>query len=188
MLRTVLAVLAACVLGCASLGPASRPARLLAEARADLAAGGLEAAYDRLAEIRRRHPHSAECREAFPLAAAIFKRSYFQQRYAQPDSRWLRSEPAFMLDWFGSFFGSGAFPQAEAEALFVGMHVGYFRDYLAFAESRPELARFRVSAEDDNGIVESIWAVAVTGDASSSTATPRGSLGSATRAAYPWTP
>ena len=118
----------------------------------------------------------------------IFKRSYFLSRYEQPDSRWLRSEPAFLLDWLASFFGSGAFPQAEAEALFVGMHVGYFRDYLAFAETRPELARFRVWAEDDNGIVESIAAAAVTGDASSSTATPRGGRGSATRDAYPSQP
>jgi hypothetical protein len=63
-----------------------------------------------------------------------------------------------MLDWFAAFLSGPEFPQAEAEALFVGMPYGYFREYLAFAESRPELSRWAIQAQDDNGIIETIAA------------------------------
>jgi hypothetical protein len=61
-------------------------------------------------------------------------------------------------EWLGSFYADAAFPQREAEFLLVGMPVGFLRDFEAFAAARPELARWAVTAEDDNGIVESLSA------------------------------
>jgi hypothetical protein len=61
-----------------------------------------------------------------------------------------------MLDWFAPL--GARVPPAEAEALFVGMPYGYFREFLALAETRPELSRWGVRAEDDNGIIESVAA------------------------------
>jgi hypothetical protein len=145
--------------GCAAWQALVDPAgRRLEQAREALARNDLDAAYRDLAEIRRRHPESAASREAFPLAAAIFQRSYYRDRYARPDSPWLTSEPGFMLDWFASLLDVPTFPQAEAEALFVGMPYGFFRDYLALAGTRPELARWAIVATDDNGIVEQVMA------------------------------
>lgn len=134
------------------------PGSLLERAREALDRKDLDAAYRDLAEIRRRYPESEESREAFPLAAAIFQRSYYRDRFARPDSPWLTSEPGFMLDWFASLLESPAFPQVEAEALFVGMPYGFFREYLALAETRPELSRWKIVAAEDNGIIETVTA------------------------------
>ena len=148
--------------GCAALsGLVNPPGRLLEQARSAIEREDLEAAYRDLAEIRKRYPDSAESREAFPLAAAIFRSSYFRDRYRQPGTHWLTSEPRFMLDWFASLLAGPEFPQAEAEALFVGMPYGYFREFLALAEARPELSRWGIRADDDNGIIESVAARSV---------------------------
>ena len=147
--------------GCAALSGLVNPAgRLLEQAHEAIEQRDLDSAYRHLAEIRKRYPDRAESRQAFPLAAAIFRRSYFHHRYRQPDSPWLTSEPGFMLDWFASFLEGPEFPQAEAEALFVGMPYGYFRQLLALAEARPELARWAIRADDDNGIIEAVAAEA----------------------------
>lgn len=145
--------------GCAALSGLVNPAgRLLEQAREAIERKEFDTAYRDLAEIRKRYPGSAESREAFPLAAGIFKSSYLRQRHTQPDSPFVRSEPGFMLDWFAAFLAGPDFPQAEAEALFVGMPYGYFREYLALAESRPELSGWAIRAQDDNGIIETITA------------------------------
>jgi hypothetical protein len=145
--------------GCGALqGLLDPPGRLLEGARESLERKDLDAAYRDLSEIRKRYPDSAESREAFPIAAAIFQRGYFRDRFSRPDSPWLTSEPGFMLDWFAAFLAGPVFPQAEAEALFVGMPYGFFREYLSLAESRPQLSRWTIRAEDDNGIIETIVA------------------------------
>ncbi len=134
------------------------PQRLLDQAHAAVEQRDLDAAYRKLAQIRERHPESAESREAFRLAAAIFRKRYFENRLTQPGSPWVTTEARFMLDWFASFAGGAEFPQAEAEVLFVGMPYTFFREYLALAETRPELSRWAVQAPDDNGIIEAIAA------------------------------
>jgi hypothetical protein len=145
--------------GCAALGGlVNPPGRLLEQARAAVEQKDLEAAYRDLASIRERYPDSAESRESFPLAAAIFQNGYFRDRYRQPDSHWVTTEPGFMLDWLGSFLAGPEFPQAEAEALFVGMPYTYFREYLARAAAGPALSRWEIRAEDDDGIIESVAA------------------------------
>jgi hypothetical protein len=143
------------LVGCAALGP-NRPGRLLGEARSAVERQDLDAAWHDLVEIRKRHPDSAESREAFLLAAAIFQNRYYRDRHRQPATPWLTREPRFMLDWFASFLTGPEFPQAEADALFVGMPYGYFREYLALAETRPELSRWEMRARDDNGVIHEI--------------------------------
>jgi hypothetical protein len=145
--------------GCAALSGLVNPAgRLLAEGRTALEENDHETAWRRFAELRTRHPDTPECREAFPLAAAIFKFRYLRDRHARPDSPFVTTEPRFMLDWLAAYLEGPEFPRAEAEALFLGMPYGFFRDYLALAEGRPQLARWALRAEDDNGIIESIAA------------------------------
>jgi hypothetical protein len=116
--------------GCAALrGLVNPPGQLLEQAHSAVEQKDLEAAYRDLASIRKGYPDSAESREAFLLAAAIFQNGYFRDRHQQPDSHWVASEPGFLLDWFASFLAGPEFPQAEAEALFVGMPYGYFREF-----------------------------------------------------------
>lgn len=129
--------------------PAGHP---LAQGQAALEREDLDAAYAHLAEIRREHPESPESREAFPLAAQIFKFRYFRLRNADPDSPWVTDEPAFLFAWFDSFVDGSDFPLAEAEALFVGSSVSLFRAYQA--GNGPNRPRFQV--EDDNGIVTKV--------------------------------
>lgn len=144
-------------LGCATLG-AGEPGQLRDAAQVQLDAGDLEGAYRTLARIRIEHPDSPEAREVFPAAARIFKREWWRHRYREADSPWLTSEPAFLFDWLASFYAGDAFPQREAEFLLLGMPVGFLRDYQTFAAARPELARWRITGEDDNGVLESIAA------------------------------
>lgn len=147
-------------LGCAMLG-AGEPRRLRDQAQAQLDANDLEGAYRTLARIRTDHPGSPEAREVFPAAARIFEREWWRRRHREPESSWLTKEPVFLFGWLASFYGDDAFPQREAEFLLVGMPVGFLREFQAFAAGRPQLARWTLTAEDDNGVVESIAAARV---------------------------
>lgn len=142
--------------GCATVG-AGEARRLRDEGDALLAAGDHEAAYRTLAQIRARHPGSAEAREVFPAAALVFKRHWWSNRYTDPGSSWLTTEPAFLFEWLDSL-ATADFPQQEAERLLIGMPYPFFLEFQAFAASRAGLGRWRLAAERDNGIVESIAA------------------------------
>jgi hypothetical protein len=145
------------LLGCSTtLGFLNPPRRLLEQSRTAIEGKDFDTAYDRLVEIRMRYPESAESREAFRLAAAIWQASYFKYRYQDPRPHWVTSEPRFMMEWFASFFPTETFPEAEATVLFVGMHYGFFRDFQKFQQTRPELAAWHLRVQDDNGIVESL--------------------------------
>ncbi len=150
-------LLSTTVAGCATLrgGEANR---LRDEADALLQAREYEDAYRKLAMIRSRHPDSREAREVFPAAALVFKRLWWQNRYTNPESAWLTTEPRFLFEWFESFAGD-EFPQHEAERLLLGMPGGFYDEYRAFAETRPALAGWRLEVAKDNGILESIAAV-----------------------------
>ena len=145
------------VASCATLG-IGEANRLRDEADALLQARKYEDAYRKLALIRTRHPDSREAREVFPAAALVFKRLWWQNRYTNPESQWLTTEPRFLFEWFESFAGD-EFPQLEAERLLLGMPGGFYDEYRAFAETRPALAVWRLEVEKDNGILESIAAV-----------------------------
>jgi hypothetical protein len=134
------------------------PRRLLDQAQAAVEQREHDTAYRKLAEIRERYPTSAESPEAFRRAALIFKKRYYENRLTRPDSPWVTSEARFMLDWFAAFLAGPEFPQAEAEALFLGMPYSFFREYLALAQTDPRLSRWAIQAPDDNGIIEAIVA------------------------------
>ena len=155
LLVASLASLVACSVASGLFDPAGR---LLEEGRTALERRELDSAYGRFAEIRRRYPASPESREAFPLAAAIFQYRYHRLRYQEPESPWVRSEPVFLFDWFDSFLAEPDFPQAEAEALFVGMPYGLFREYRAQRQADSGAAQPRFEVEDDNGIIERVIA------------------------------
>jgi hypothetical protein len=152
----VLALLASLIGGCALLG-LGEPRRLLDQGTDSFQAKDFDAAYRDLSEIRRRYPESSESRQAFPIAASAFKRIYFRDRLTQNEhTGHLAEMSAFMIDWFGSFFGGPEFPEAEARALFLGMPYTLFQEFMARAETRPEISRWSPRAEKDDGIIQSI--------------------------------
>lgn len=154
------------LLGCGSpsgqsdAGPelARPPAVLRARADAALEAGDADLAYRYLALIHALHPGSPEDAAAFPIAVRLFKRAYDRHRITDPGSIWVGSEPAFVFQWVGSYFGPAAFPQAEVNALLLGMPHGFFRDFEAFAARQPAMRAWTIEVEDDNGIIRSVAA------------------------------
>jgi len=168
-LRIVSALLLTSV-GCATLsgepaGPKAtgceevleQPALLREQARVALQAKNFELAYRYLALIETLHRESHESDEVFPLAAALFQKAYFKHRFTQPNSVWMTSEPVFMFQWLARFF-QDASPQPQAAALFVGMPYGFFREFADHAAKHPELSRWVLRVEKDNGIIGSITA------------------------------
>jgi len=151
---------------CATLfgSPESRP---VAEAMGDpaglkelaqtlIAKENFELAYRYVALIHILHPDSEQNREVFPLAAHLYRKSWAPHR-TELDSVWTTSEPLFMFAWLADFYRDGNdFPQEQMEALFLGMNGGLLRDFLAYAKARPYIAQWTISAEKNNGIVESV--------------------------------
>ena len=137
-------------------GILSRPSLLVEQANAALESRDFETAYQYLALLHTLHPDGAENREEFRLAARLFVESYFRNRI-HTSSPWVTSEPTFMFGWLEEFFrGADEFPQPQVEAMFIGMHYGMFRDFLAYARGRPHFSAWVIVAKDDNGIIESI--------------------------------
>ena len=133
-----------------------RPDRLIELCDAALGNRDFETAFAWLALVRTLYPGSAESRDVFPTAARVFQKAHLAHR-TEPGSIWITSEPRFMFDWLASFFEDGApFPQSQADAFFLGMHYGMFRDFLAWAQQRPDLARWQLVAEKDNGWIFSV--------------------------------
>ena len=143
-------------------------AELLELATNELRSSKLELGYRHLALIHILYPESEQDPEAFTLAARVFRKNHFRNR-TQAGSVWVTTEPQFMFGWLASFFPApssketGDFPQHQVNAMFLGMHYGMFRDFVAYAAAhapdRPELSRWAIRAEDDNGIVYSVTAV-----------------------------
>jgi hypothetical protein len=113
-------------------------------------------AYRYLALLEVFHPDGPESREAFPLAAALFRRLYRQNRYAHPDSIWLTSEPVFMFQWLERFFGGDAFPGDQARALFVGMPYPLFVQFSEYAKQRAELSGWLLHGSEDDGVIDAV--------------------------------
>lgn len=155
----ILALLVA-VAGCAAVPTSPSPAArdLLDQANAAVVLDDLEGAYGHLKQIRVRHPGSPESEKAFPLAAYTYRRLWFQHRFTQPDSVWLTSEKRFMFAWLASYFGDGDFPYQAANQLLVGFPLNFFRDFVEYGRSDPQLARWSLRAEADNGIIELVAA------------------------------
>jgi hypothetical protein len=145
----------------------SEPQRFLEEARLSLEqadpysteskVAACEAAWRPLKRIGSEHPKSTESTEAFRLASSCLKTLYDFRRYHVPDSPFVTSEPAFMLEWLVHFFDD-RFPQEQVDQLLVGMPYSLFREFQASAESRPELARWTMRAKRENGRIEYVRA------------------------------
>ncbi len=150
----VAGLVATTLAGCATLGR-SEAKTLRDDADQLLQTQDLEPAYRKLALIRVRHPESPEAREVYPVAAAIFKRMWWRNRYTNPESPWLTEEPEFLFGWLESF-ADEAFPLEQAETLLLGMPTNFYQQYEAYAANSAVLARWPIAMEKDNGIVESI--------------------------------
>lgn len=136
--------------------------QLYDRAVAELRAGQLEMGYRYLALVHVQDPHGEKDREAFLLATRVFRKLHFRHR-TEADSVWVRSQPRFMFAWLAGFFrGRDGFPQDEMNAMFLGMHYQMFRDFLAWAKQRaneePDLVRWTITAEKDDGRIESVVA------------------------------
>jgi len=135
----------------------AHPSLLREQADAALEKDDLELAYRYLALIETLHPDSAESRELFPVAAKLFKRAYFRNRIAHPNSVWLTSEPVFMFQWLATFFeDEGDFPKQQVATLFIGMPLTFYDDFASFAKTRPSLSRWQMRAKEDDGRIEAI--------------------------------
>lgn len=142
---------------CASLG--FGPRAQLDDARAAMARGDAEAGYALLGRLEQEHPGSPESREGFPLAAECFHVLYARQRIQDPASPWMTEEPEFMFRWLAGFFRSGEPPQQAVDVLFGGVSVDLFRQFERYAKTEPSLARWKLRAEDDNGIVSAVQVI-----------------------------
>jgi hypothetical protein len=151
-----LIALAAVAAGCTLFG-ASRARELVAEAEAAYTRSDFETSYARAKAVRLDHPASPERDQAFALACASWKLLYHRDRYASLDSPWVAIEPAFLFDWLASYFGEAS-PEEPARLLFVGVPYGVYRDFEAFARKRPDVSRWALRVEDDNGIVRQVTA------------------------------
>ena len=170
--RISVVFIAAGTLGCAALsgapatsapcGDALRdPDQLQALAEAASAEQNWELAYRYLALIHILHPDSDQNRELFPAAATLFRRSWAPHR-AELDSIWTTSEPPFMYAWLAGFFRDGGdFPQAQMDGLFVGTSYSLFRNFVSYAKDRPQISKWVISAEDENGITTKVTGSAI---------------------------
>ena len=160
-------IITAGALGCATLSGAPAestscsdalrdPDKLQALAEAASRDQNWELAYRYLALIHIFHPGSEKDRELFPAAATLFRRSWAPHR-AELDSIWTTSEPQFVYAWLAGFFRDGGeFPQAQMDGLFVGTSYSLFRNFARYAQDRPQISRWKISAEDENGIVTEV--------------------------------
>lgn len=161
-LGVALAGLAALGLGCAQLGflPfVQGPDELRRLAQDDIDAGDLEAGYDHLAEIRRRYPESRAASEVFIPAAQIFRRMWSRQRFAEEKGRWHQTEPAFLFEWLGAE-SRERFAEEKADLLLRQMPWPFWETFRDYAETDPDLAKWDIRVEEDNGKIERVWAAA----------------------------
>lgn len=156
-LRALLLLAVAAGLACSHLGRGADEAPLALREQAERAfvRRDWEAAWMPLRTLREAYPDHPETADAFPLAAAVYKRLYYRDRFADPDSAWIRSEPDFLFQWLESFYPDGA-PEAQALAMLRGLPLSFARRFLAWKQTRPALARWELEVSEDNGIVNAV--------------------------------
>jgi hypothetical protein len=116
-----------------------------------------ERAYALAQQIDREHPDSAERDQAYPIACHAWQRLWYRARYAEPDSVWKHAERDAMFHWAASYFTSdGGFPQEETEELLKGLPWSMGQEFLAWAADRPDVARWAIAVEEDNGRIEGV--------------------------------
>jgi hypothetical protein len=125
----------------------------------DATVEGVERAYRYLALIRQLHPESPEAREAFVPAARFHRFLYRAHRVRDLHSSWIVTEPIFMIHWVSSFFEPGVFPEEELDVLMWKMPMSFYRQLEGYAKTHPEMRKWRLEVEEDNGVVEKIVGV-----------------------------
>ncbi len=141
-------------LGCASL-LGGGPRRLIEEGKAAVDKQDLPTAYERFKQVEVDYPESDESGEAYYRALACFQPLYNQHRHTDRSSVWVASEPTFLYGWLARRIAVGDGEEA-ARALFLRMPWSFYQGFQAYAEGRPELAAYRIVAEEDNGIIEMV--------------------------------
>lgn len=117
---------------------------------------GLERAYRLFALIRELHPESPEAREAF-IPAARFHRFLFRaHRVRDMHSPWVVTEGIFLIHWLGDFFEPGHFPEEEINVLAWKLPMSFYAKLEAYARTHPEMRKWRLEVEEDNGQVVEI--------------------------------
>lgn len=138
--------------GCMSFGASP----LLEEARSALAERDVPGAYERARELRTRFPESEESREAFVIATRTYRWIWWKHRMEGTlDSDWVRTETPFMFEWTASRFGND-FPEEEMALMFRGMPLFFFKAFLAYGEDHPEVSRWSIVWDKDNGRMTTI--------------------------------
>jgi hypothetical protein len=123
---------------------------------------GLERAYRYFALVAQLHPDSPEAKKSFLYAARIHRYLYRVHRVDDPHSIWVTSEPAFMIQWLSTFFEPGVFPDTEINVLAWKLPLGFYDQLQAYAKTHPEMRKWRLVVEEDNGKIEKITGVAIT--------------------------
>jgi len=154
-LAAATALTLAMALGCATPLFGGGAGRLVEEGKAAVDRQDLPAAYELFKQVQLEHPDSAENQEAWHYAVAIFQRKYQANRHDNRSSPWVAQEPEFLYGWLGHRLDRGDGARA-ARILFMGMPWSFYQGYLRYAEAHPELAGWRVVAEEDNGIIEKV--------------------------------
>ncbi|MBY0400748.1 hypothetical protein K2X89_10660 [Myxococcota bacterium] len=137
----------------------AQPSQLVARARAAAGQNDLETAYCRFAVLHTLHPESPEAREAFPIAAYVFKGLYQRRYYHDHSSNvaWLASEPRFMFDWLATFFDDDAFPTAPVMGILHDMPGALADDLKAYiAEGHGPISSWRLTVSMDNGRIAEV--------------------------------
>ena len=173
---------AALLLGCSTVSPApattppppatvilssdpveealGRPDLLLQRAEAHRAATRYDLAYRYYALVHQLHPKSKEDRDAFVWAARLGKRKAEVNLFPDRNSIWVGPERAFLYQWFEEIVRDD-FSKVHADALLVDATYELARHFLAYAKTRPALARWQIEVDEDNGRVYAVrWSEA----------------------------
>lgn len=132
-----------------------RPDLLLQRAEAHRAATRYDLAYRYYALVHQLHPTSKEDREAFVWAARLGKRKAEVNLFPDRNSIWVGPERAFVYQWFEEIVRD-EFSQVHADALLVDATYELARHFLAYAKTRPALARWQIEVDEDNGRVYAV--------------------------------
>jgi hypothetical protein len=147
LLVVLAAALSASGAGCATRGAT----RLLEQAHVAFESEDVYGTYALAREIRARYPESPESREAFPLATRTYRWIWWKHRIEGTlDSEWVRTETPLLFEWTASAFGE-TFPKEEMRLVFRGMPLFFFKQFLAWSEGHPELSRWEMVWDEDNG-------------------------------------
>jgi hypothetical protein len=154
--RIWIVAVAACAaaLACASDGGRTERA-LLAETRSAFEAKDFESAYRRAVQLHAEHAASADDYQAFVIAAQSLKVLFHRDRFREPESPWVTSEPTSLFPWLAAHL-HGADGAEAANVFFVGLPYNVLRAFHDYAHARDDLSALLVRAEDDNGIIQSV--------------------------------